>query len=68
MQRRTFLTGSAALAGAALAGTPPAFAQGKPETQKVAIAVGGVVFPPLIQWLLDAHAWREWYRNQGRSG
>ena len=23
------------------------------------IAVGGVVFPPLIQWLLDSHAWRE---------
>jgi MFS family permease len=22
------------------------------------IAVGGIVFPPLIQWLLDAHAWR----------
>lgn len=23
------------------------------------IAVGGVVFPPLVQWMLDAHAWRE---------
>ncbi|MFP3693282.1 ABC transporter substrate-binding protein, partial [Burkholderia sp. SIMBA_048] len=42
MQRRTFLAGTAALAGATLATTAPlAFAQGKPETTKVAIAVGG---------------------------
>ena len=41
MQRRTFLAGSAALAGATFAATPFAFAQGKPETTKVAIAVGG---------------------------
>ena len=41
MQRRSFLAGGAALAGASLAGSPLAFAQGKPETSKVAIAVGG---------------------------
>lgn len=41
MQRRTFLAGTAALAGATFAATPLAFAQGKPETTKVAIAVGG---------------------------
>src|ERR1700754_2416955 len=41
MQRRSFLAGTAALAGATLAATPLAFAQGKPETSKVAIAVGG---------------------------
>jgi NitT/TauT family transport system substrate-binding protein len=41
MQRRSFLAGTAALAGATLAATPLAFAQGKPETTKVAIAVGG---------------------------
>lgn len=41
MQRRTFLAGTAALAGATFATTPFAFAQGKPETTKVAIAVGG---------------------------
>ncbi|WP_133648931.1 ABC transporter substrate-binding protein [Paraburkholderia flava] len=44
MQRRRFLAGTAAVAGAAFAGTPLTFAQGtqgKPETQKVAIAVGG---------------------------
>lgn len=23
------------------------------------VAVGGMVFPPLMQWLLDAHSWRE---------
>src|SRR4030088_1415980 len=41
MQRRTFLTGTAALAGAALTSMPLSFAQGKPETTKVAVAVGG---------------------------
>src|ERR1700742_3510942 len=44
MQRRRFLAGTAAVAGAAFAGTPLTFAQGtqgKPETQKVSIAVGG---------------------------
>ncbi|NUY02253.1 ABC transporter substrate-binding protein [Paraburkholderia youngii] len=41
MQRRTFLAGGAALAGASLAATPFAFAQAKPETTRVAVAVGG---------------------------
>ncbi len=41
MHRRTFLAGTASLAGAALAGPALALAQGKPEQQKVAIAVGG---------------------------
>ncbi|MEX3934785.1 ABC transporter substrate-binding protein [Paraburkholderia phymatum] len=41
MQRRSFLAGTAALAGASLVGSPLAFGQGKPETSKVAIAVGG---------------------------
>jgi NitT/TauT family transport system substrate-binding protein len=41
MQRRSFLAGGAALAGASLVGSPLAFAQSKLETSKVAIAVGG---------------------------
>ena len=41
MQRRSFLAGSAALAGASLVGSPLAFGQSKLETSKVAIAVGG---------------------------
>ncbi|MBW8836647.1 MAG: ABC transporter substrate-binding protein, partial [Burkholderia sp.] len=41
MHRRSFLAGTAALAGATLTATPLAFAQGKLETTKVAIAVGG---------------------------
>ncbi|MPW18449.1 PhnD/SsuA/transferrin family substrate-binding protein [Paraburkholderia sp. CNPSo 3157] len=41
MQRRSFLAGTAALAGASLVGSPLAFGQGKLETSKVAIAVGG---------------------------
>jgi NitT/TauT family transport system substrate-binding protein len=41
MQRRSFLAGSAALAGASLVGSPLAFSQSKLETSKVAIAVGG---------------------------
>jgi NitT/TauT family transport system substrate-binding protein len=41
MQRRSFLAGGAALAGASLVGAPLAFAQSKLETSKVAIAVGG---------------------------
>ncbi|RQH07411.1 ABC transporter substrate-binding protein [Paraburkholderia dinghuensis] len=42
MQRRTFLAGTAALAGATLAGPSLAFAQpGQLETRKVSIAVGG---------------------------
>ncbi|MFM0018652.1 ABC transporter substrate-binding protein [Paraburkholderia azotifigens] len=41
MQRRSFLAGGAALAGASLVGSPLAFAQSKLETSKVSIAVGG---------------------------
>ncbi|ACC70144.1 ABC transporter substrate-binding protein [Paraburkholderia phymatum] len=41
MQRRSFLAGSAALAGASLVGSPLAFGQSRLETSKVAIAVGG---------------------------
>jgi NitT/TauT family transport system substrate-binding protein len=41
MQRRSFLAGSAALAGVSLVGSPLAFGQSKLETSKVAIAVGG---------------------------
>jgi len=41
MQRRSFIAGSAALAGASLVGSPLAFGQAKLETSKVAIAVGG---------------------------
>lgn len=41
MHRRSFLAGTAALAGATLTATPLAFAQSKLETTKVAIAVGG---------------------------
>ncbi|MDQ7977463.1 ABC transporter substrate-binding protein [Paraburkholderia sp. SARCC-3016] len=42
MQRRTFLAGTAALAGTAIAAHSPfAFGQAKLETRKVAIAVGG---------------------------
>ncbi|WP_109482166.1 ABC transporter substrate-binding protein [Paraburkholderia sp. C35] len=41
MQRRSFLAGSAALAGASLVGSPLAFGQSKLETSKVSIAVGG---------------------------
>jgi NitT/TauT family transport system substrate-binding protein len=63
MQRRTFLTGSAALAGAALAGTPLAFAQGKPEMQKVAIAVGG---KNLFYYLpLTIAERRNYFRDEG---
>src|SRR5690242_10015441 len=41
MKRRTFIASGAVLASGALSGMPLAFAQGKLETTKVAIAVGG---------------------------
>ncbi len=41
MKRRTFIASGAVLASGALTGMPSAFAQGKPEQSKVAIAVGG---------------------------
>lgn len=63
MQRRTFLAGSAVLAGATLVATPLSFAQGKPETSKVAIAVGG---KNLFYYLpLTIAERRNYFRDEG---